>query len=103
MSNENEAIYQAQIDYIMRDFNFERVKRSMGLLGLKWQGEAPSVAALKKIALDLLTKAANANRFNTTSSGGFNAVNWNGHLALEFVIEQSDTMDADMEPGKVEE
>lgn len=67
-----------QIDYIMDNFNFERVHVAMTALDWTWvdysdmsKSSVPTVPMLRKAARRLLTSAADGQI--TTASGGFYA------------------------------
>ena len=86
-----------QIDYIMDNFNFERVHVAMTALDWTWVDyldmaklSVPTVPMLRKAARRLLTSAADGQI--TTASGGFQAKYWppegedEAMLVLSFVL-----------------
>jgi len=86
-----------QIDYIMDNFNFERVHVAMTALDWTWVDysdisklSVPTVSMLRKAARRLLNSAADGQI--TTASGGFQAKYWppegedEAMLVLSFVL-----------------
>ena len=85
---------EKQINYILENFNFEKVKQVMGCL--KWtyydSPNIPSIYTLVKLAENLLSKASEKEDI-VVGSGGFEAENVKGKLSLKFVVESWDNYD----------
>ena len=84
---------QAQVDYILDRFDFDRVHRAMVALGWNWHRTeegmdlVPSKTDLRRSSRDLLCNALSLSS-GYMSSGGFVARrDDDGYVTLEFVID----------------
>lgn len=89
-------ITQSQVDYIMENFDFEKVHRVMVALDWKWLGLIPTLEQIKSQARELMMEFVIAptdvdgEQFVSIGRGGFVArlsgTDY-GILSLEFVVE----------------
>ncbi len=76
-----------QIEQILCNFDFVRVKKTMDALRWEWHGEGvPSIAIIKCLACDIMT-IAEAEK-TSIAEGGFKARYDEGTLTLEFIVEE---------------
>lgn len=86
-----------KIEQVMDGFDFEKVYQVMKLLDWQWEnpdnlGAIPGIERLKATARRLLQEVAEDRDFSRHSTGGFYATKHeDGELALEFLIEYSDS------------
>lgn len=89
-------ITQSQVDYIMENFDFERVHRVMVSLDWKWLGLIPTLEQIKTQAQDLMMEFIDnsvdidGERFISRGTGGFMArLSGTDYstLSLEFAVE----------------
>lgn len=91
------------IDYIIDDFNFEKVNAAMQAVGWRWACgdqctlETPSVEKLRNKAKELLTKviAERKSDYHAIGTGGFIAEADEHGLSLKFVLAQSEFLLSD--------
>jgi hypothetical protein len=89
--------FTAEIDSIMRNFNFRRVKKIMGILNWTWvsveNNGIPETIDIKKLARRLLKdiEAYPSNEYCSTSTGGLKAWKHGNDIGLEFVVESWET------------
>ena len=85
-----------KINEIIKNFDFEKVRKVMVALEWQWHGndESPTVGELMLSAQKHLTYVCDKEDDWTVSSGGFEASKRNGMLTLKFVVEE---WDADLE------
>lgn len=81
--------YGQQIDNIMNNFDFIRVRKTMVTLAWKWSGEQglyqPNIDDLRRSARHTLMTVVNTCA-RSISSGGFIARREDGILSLSFVV-----------------
>jgi len=84
---------------IIKNFDFEKVRKVMVTLEWYWNGEiqAPSVGDLMLTAQRLLTEVVEKEDDWSMSTGGFLATKMNGMLALKFMV---DEWEVDLEEGE---
>jgi hypothetical protein len=85
--------YSQQIDYILKNFDFERIWNIMLLTNWTWADKnnkhyIPSMKQLKEVAKRLLNEVVKTKKENywKISTGGFEATKYNKCLSLQFVI-----------------
>lgn len=83
------AKYEEQIERILDNFDFDKVKKVMECLEWAYIGEddPPSHRKLIKMAEDVLKSVSEKEDINECSCGGFVAKKEAGELALFFQIE----------------
>lgn len=89
-------ITQSQVDYIMENFDFEKVHRTMVALDWKWLGQVPTLEQIRTQAQDLMMEFIDnpvdidGERFISRGTGGF-MVRLLGTdysaISLEFAVE----------------
>jgi hypothetical protein len=85
--------YNKQINYIINNFNFQRVKRVMDFLEWQWFEEGiPELETIIKFARELLNQCVTYNH-KQLSSGGFLVTKYEDRLDLKFVVEEFDSED----------
>jgi hypothetical protein len=89
--NEFTINIEKHIQYIIDDFDFEKVNKIMVALNWTWfynlTFNVPTVDQLKETAKILLYRVYFED-FDLTSSGGFCARKYDDHLKLEFIVEE---------------
>jgi hypothetical protein len=78
-----------QIEEIIREFDFKRVRKAMAALDWEWFGKdgTPTVRAMKKLARGLLKDVSRARDADTIGTGGFEARRYaDGTLLLCFIV-----------------
>lgn len=83
---------EKHIQYIIENFNFEKVHKVMELLNWTWlmSNDVPTIDELKKSATRLLNDICKED-FDTSSTGGFKVTKYDDHLELEFIISNYDS------------
>ena len=90
---------EEHIQYIIENFNFEKVHTVMELLHWTWvmSNNVPTIDELKKIAARLLNDVSK-NDYDSCSTGGFKATRYEDHLKLEFIISNYDSSSLNIGP-----
>ena len=94
---------EKHINYIMDNFNFNRVKKTMDLLDIKWAWGAdlrvPTIEEIKQTARKILEGVANQTDNVTCdigleleSSGGLEAVKRQDWISLRFVLQETESI-----------
>mgnify|MGYP000430049192 CR=1 FL=1 len=103
------ADYTKQIEYILNNFDFDKVLKTMTFLDWKWHSvdlpSVPSIIQMKETARCLLSDLSNHDDKDTwmIGTGGFTAIKAYGHLNLFFnVAEMSWDQDLNDENEEVE-
>lgn len=90
---------QEDIDYILDNFNFERVKKVMDILDWEWydaEEGVPSIIELRtcarRLLKEVLSKGIKTKKDTQISTGGFRASYYKEEdlLELEFIVENVD-------------
>lgn len=92
---------ERHIQFIIENFDFEKVHNIMTSLNWKWYCYSPNrremglyvptIEQLKKTAVELLEYVYDDLNYDTTSTGGFKATRYDDHLGLEFVLSSFDS------------
>jgi len=89
MSEEYEKISDEVVEQVLRDFDFEKIKRVMDFLNWKWSdGKVPTVTQIFFVARGLLMKVASGECWGT-GTGGLYAIRNTEQLSLRFHAEDS--------------
>jgi len=85
-----EEIIKEQIDIIIGDLDFSRIRKAMKATGWEWSnlGRTPNEKELEKVARNILINLASSEK-NKISMGGFEATKRLGALEMKFVIDRS--------------
>lgn len=89
--------YSEQIDQIMDNFDFSRVKKTMDALNWRWfdvGGDIPSESEIRSAARQMMKQTVE-RKVTTLSTGGFEVTCEHGLLSLRFVVEYWDCMDSE--------
>lgn len=84
------------IEVILENFDFDKVKRTMEALNWKWRDGVPSTYNLIETAKELLTHLTEDEEITLTGTGGFIATKDSDVLSLYFVIEEASSCDGDL-------
>jgi hypothetical protein len=80
---------QEQLDYIMDEFDFDRVLTAMEALDWRWLGGTPTIGDLRREARRLLTDVYSTPDYSIIATGGFTATqDSDGYLHLRFSIDE---------------
>ena len=81
--------YDEQIEEIMNNFDFHKVRTVMRVMGWTWHEDEhpPSIGRLRETALKLLTKLKDKDSI-INSTGGFEAIKFEEELHLYFCVEE---------------
>lgn len=79
-----------EIEEVLKNFDFEKVRKVMVLLDWKWHGdgepEIPSIYRMIELSRNLLKKAGK-RKHGLVATGGFIARHDDGNFELSFVLE----------------
>jgi hypothetical protein len=89
----NQAFQLDRVDFIMDNFDFSRVARTMELLEWIWassEGAVPDESEIRFFARQIMKEFISKNRENgdRVSTGGFQVSVREDELVLEFVLEE---------------
>lgn len=97
IKDENARTIEEQITEIIKEFDFNKVKKIIDFLEWTWAGDIPTIKEIKKSAIDHLNDAFDICwQYNSeeahSSSGGLKATYFkNSGFQLQFVLEEWST------------
>jgi hypothetical protein len=96
--------YQSQIEYVLNEFDFKRVRKAMKMLNWVWFpiNKVPTIKQLKEYARNLINQAVeNPQSHCIIGCGGFEVEKWDEDewITLRFILEQVDATNDDIPLG----